>query len=1172
MFKHSVFSFAKIVFTCLITIAFYSSCFALSGSGTETDPYTIQSFEDFQEFTNNSAYWATGMYTRLDIDINLDPSLPGREIYVTAVISPDISSVGDEFDGVSYSGNFDGNNHFIIHLTINAPDAPVDFLGLFGHCDGATIKNVKMFNGYISGGQSPCYNDEEYSHFFGGLVGYNNAGTIVNCYSNVNIPSYGGYVGGIVGFNSGIVSNCYSTNGIIKSGTPTCSSPLGFGGIAGGNSGDIGDCYSSVNMTNISSSSGTGGLVGLNYGNINNCFTTADVRGSYDVGGLVGRSSGDIRQCYTLGNVTATSGGAGGLAGDNWQGYIADCYAMGNVVATNSQAGGFVGDNYRGSVVRCCSIGTVSGEYPGGFTGGLSHRVGYVSNSFWDIQTSGMTTSPGGTGKTTSQMKTQSTFTNAGWDFVNYWDIEESNTYPYLRDIPQFQAWYPEAKLTNTLKGEMVSSWDHNADHADFDDSVYEGGVVLASWTSDSKPTYRFIMPNPQFLPGFRELDEIKITIYGEGGNLIGQSAGVIIGGQVMDDLGTSERKNEYTFNGEIARSLLQASEDDGVTWYLDVTIDARGNWDWYDVNDVTLEYMYIGVETELLARLDQVLNGREMINSFAEYHDDYLVQGGLVLDRCGKGIQAELARQCVSLAASVLPGEWGQAIEEFRSSAIYEKYVAPHEPSILAYNGLLDSLATVDWWIWLKTHSAVNTDFPYDLQQATDALLYLAQVYSNAASSGQMVGYESLINANIIGAVEEINDIVNGEFGSGTVLSAMRESYNVHTPEQYKPAAKKAADGYVAALAPLVKWNYDIDAGQQTRDDPNSYLWQYANVLEKQILNDPPTDITLSSNLIHENQSVNSVVGVLNTIDPLVGAPFTYSLVGGDIELFIIDNDTLLTNAVFTEQSPRAYSITVRSEDNLGLYFEKDLVIKIPLFFADPNLKDAVESSLGIENPTEDEMLGLYLLFADNKSITDLTGLEYATNLFYLFLDNNHLTNLPPEIGNLTNLVYLILNNNQLTSLPPEVGNLTNIAYLILNNNQLDILPPEVGNLINLTYLYLHENQLTSLPAEFGNFTSLTDLTLNGNQLNTGFYCSILPVINDNNPGAYITYDPNPNPLSNDCSTDMLDFAIFALHWMENNCDEGNNWCGGADLNHIDDVDGYDLAVFCEYWLNTSP
>jgi len=61
---------------------------------------------------------------------------------------------------------------------------------------------------------------------------------------------------------------------------------------------------------------------------------------------------------------------------------------------------------------------------------------GTVTASFWDIDTSGQATSAGGTGKTTVQMQTQSTFTDAGWDFVEIWNIGENQTYPFLRVYP----------------------------------------------------------------------------------------------------------------------------------------------------------------------------------------------------------------------------------------------------------------------------------------------------------------------------------------------------------------------------------------------------------------------------------------------------------------------------------------------------------------------------------------------------------------------------------------------------------------------------------------------------------------------------------------------------------------------------------------------------------------
>ena len=64
---------------------------------------------------------------------------------------------------------------------------------------------------------------------------------------------------------------------------------------------------------------------------------------------------------------------------------------------------------------------------------------GLVENSFWDIDSSSQQSSAGGSGaigRTTTQMQTQSTFTDYGWDFINVWNIGENQTYPYLRTVP----------------------------------------------------------------------------------------------------------------------------------------------------------------------------------------------------------------------------------------------------------------------------------------------------------------------------------------------------------------------------------------------------------------------------------------------------------------------------------------------------------------------------------------------------------------------------------------------------------------------------------------------------------------------------------------------------------------------------------------------------------------
>ena len=110
------------------------------------------------------------------------------------------------------------------------------------------------------------------------------------------------------------------------------------------------------------------------------------------------------------------------------------------------------------------------------------------------------------------------------------------------------------------------------------------------------------------------------------------------------------------------------------------------------------------------------------------------------------------------------------------------------------------------------------------------------------------------------------------------------------------------------------------------------------------------------------------------------------------------------------------------------------------------------------------------------NKNLTDISDIEYFTNLTSLSCSYNQLTKLP--VGNLTQLTSLSCDNNRLTALPVE--KLTNLTSLRCNNNQLNELP--VGNLIKLTNLHCSDNQLTELPV--GNLTKLTELNCGDNQL----------------------------------------------------------------------------------------
>ena len=386
--------------------------------------------------------------------------------------------------GQSYVGLFGcvGSDGQIRNLGMRDVDITgLDYVGgLAGWNEGGIITSCYA-RGAISGNQK-----------VGGLVG-SNGGTITGCYTSWSVSGTSSYVGGLVGTSSGTITHSYATGvvsgtdfyvgGLVgtSSGTITycyatgaVSGTYDVGGLAGKFSGTITYCYATgavngtfyvgglsgrieggmirgsyatgaVSGTASTSSSHlyVGGLAGNSSGTITYCYATGTVCGtaSYSssycsVGGLVGLNSGTILACYATGTVSGTASSSsfvGGLVGTS-SGTITHCYATGTASGTSSSVGGLVGRNDKGKIIHCYSLGKPNGTSSvGGLCGSKITGGDYWdTGNFWDTQTSEIDTSAMGTGKLTDQMKTKSTFTGAGWDFVNVWTICEKTNYPRL--------------------------------------------------------------------------------------------------------------------------------------------------------------------------------------------------------------------------------------------------------------------------------------------------------------------------------------------------------------------------------------------------------------------------------------------------------------------------------------------------------------------------------------------------------------------------------------------------------------------------------------------------------------------------------------------------------------------------------------------------------------------
>ncbi|CAG5132445.1 unnamed protein product, partial [Candidula unifasciata] len=80
---------------------------------------------------------------------------------------------------------------------------------------------------------------------------------------------------------------------------------------------------------------------------------------------------------------------------------------------------------------------------------------------------------------------------------------------------------------------------------------------------------------------------------------------------------------------------------------------------------------------------------------------------------------------------------------------------------------------------------------------------------------------------------------------------------------------------------------------------------------------------------------------------------------------------------------------------------------------------------------------------------------------LTVLYLDNNHLSHLPSQIGTLVNLEHLDASHNFINQLPPEIGDLVNLRQLKLSSNRIQDLPYELGKCFQLQTLDLSNNPL---------------------------------------------------------------------------------------------------------------
>jgi len=288
---------------------------------------------------------------------------------------------------IIFTGSFDGDGYTVSDLFINRPN--MDGVGLFGYVGtgAGDISNVRLIDVDITGGYA-----------VGGLIGL------------------------YFSTSPAVVSDAFVTGSV--TGTDVFTDRGYVGGL-------IGRLLSSSSVI------------------INNSSFSGNVTGVNTVGGLVGEdNNSSISNSYSVGSVSSTDNlgnRIGGLIGLGGAGVISNSYSSSNV-SGNDRIGGLIGDG--GVISNSYSVGSVSGTGPN--VGGLVGFGAACTNSFWDNDASGQVTSAcGATGKPAPGMTTQSTFTDASWDFTTIWKIVAGppDSYPCLQWQDNSTCAYPSGGL-----------------------------------------------------------------------------------------------------------------------------------------------------------------------------------------------------------------------------------------------------------------------------------------------------------------------------------------------------------------------------------------------------------------------------------------------------------------------------------------------------------------------------------------------------------------------------------------------------------------------------------------------------------------------------------------------------------------------------------------------------
>lgn len=310
------------------------------------------------QYTKKDGYmWVEDVKQLQAIDTNLSGNYALRNS-IDGTQANNFTSIGSN---TAFRGKFDGIDYNIFNLNISGTDN----VGLFGKTDGATINNITLVGGSITGTGSNV----------GAIVGSANNTTLTNVVNSAAV-SGNSNVGGIVGIATGTTVEDAINTGAIEGIADTDNGGINVGGLIGSmnNSHLIGNSYNLGDVT--SRGSNVGGLVGSASNstignpsvvndkpveNIETVYNRMDVTGAYNVGGIVGNmESSTVQNAENSGTVLAS--------GSVEEDYIFHSdYAVNNYnkYDINGNAGNGSGNVYGKHDVDVANVGGIAGTSSG---------------------------------------------------------------------------------------------------------------------------------------------------------------------------------------------------------------------------------------------------------------------------------------------------------------------------------------------------------------------------------------------------------------------------------------------------------------------------------------------------------------------------------------------------------------------------------------------------------------------------------------------------------------------------------------------------------------------------------------------------------------------------------------------------------------------------------------